>query len=58
MERARTAILSCKHINHVCIMGHIIKVVVNSRKRCTQMSTISVSELPVITLLKSLIYGL
>lgn len=58
MERARTAILSCKNINHVCIMWHIIKVVVNSMKKCTQMSTISVSELPDITLVKSLIYGL
>lgn len=59
MERARTAILSRKHINHVGIMWHIIKVVVvNSMKKCTQMSTISVSELPDITLVKSLIYGL
>lgn len=56
MERARPAILSCKHINHVCIMWHIIKV--NSMKTCTQMSTISVNKLPDITLVKSLIYGL
>lgn len=58
MERARTAILSCKHIYHVCIMWHIIKAVVNSMEKCTQMSMISGSELPNITLVKSLIYGL
>lgn len=56
MERARPAILSCKHINHVCIMWHVIKV--NSMKTSTQMSTISVSELPDITPVKSLIFGL
>lgn len=47
-----------KHINHVCTMWHIIKVVVNSMKKCTHVSTISVWELPDITLVKSLIYGL
>lgn len=39
-------------------MWHIVKVVVNSMEKCTQMSTISGSELPDITLVKSLIYGL